>query len=194
LSGEFFPVNRIGARRRAIFMAYINELHNQNQSLENNPNPCSLILILNKKLPTKTRIPILKVPQVVLKHIQRLGFRVPQEEFSETRHITRAYTKLLGKFPTTSELPRRKETCVQRPNTHPDIYIDSIDDLIETALQEVPVPLSRVTHTLVEPEDNLEGENPKINLEQIMGEHRDQRIVIPCVDVPRCLKFSWTIT
>jgi hypothetical protein len=65
---------------------------------------------------------------------------VPQEEFSETRRITRAYAKLLGKFPTSSELSRRKETRVQRPNTHTNIYVDSIDDLIETALQEVWYP------------------------------------------------------
>jgi viroplasmin and RNaseH domain-containing protein len=30
-----------------------------------------------------------------------------------------------------------------------------------------------MSHTyLVEPKDNLESENPKINLEKIMGEHR----------------------
>jgi hypothetical protein len=35
------------------------------------------------------------------------------------------------------------------------------------------------SHTyLVEPKDNLESENPKINSEKIMGEHRDQMIVI----------------
>jgi hypothetical protein len=35
-------------------------------------------------------------------------FHVPQEEFSETHHITCTYTKLLGKIPTTSELPEGK--------------------------------------------------------------------------------------
>jgi hypothetical protein len=37
-------------------------------------------------------------------------FWVPQEEFSKTHLITHAYTKLLGKLPTTSELSRRKAT------------------------------------------------------------------------------------
>jgi hypothetical protein len=40
-------------------------------------------------------------------------FHVPQEEFIETHCITHAYTKLLGKLPTTSELPRRKDTHVR---------------------------------------------------------------------------------
>jgi hypothetical protein len=54
---------------------------------------------------------------------------------------------------------------VKRPNTHPNIYVDSIEDLIETTLQEVPGPLSLVVYTLIEPEDNLEGENLKINID-----------------------------
>jgi hypothetical protein len=49
---------------------------------------------------------------------------------------------------------------MQRFNTHPDIFVYSIDDLIETVLQEVPMPLSRVSYALIEPEDSLEGENP----------------------------------
>jgi hypothetical protein len=68
---------------------------------------------------------------------------------------------------------------VQRLDTHPDIYIDSIDDLIETVLQEVLVPLSRVAYTLIKPEDNLEGENQEINIEKIMGKRRNQRELIP---------------
>jgi len=61
-------------------------------------------------------------------------FHIPQEELYETRRITRAYTKLLGKLLTSYELPRRKETRVEHPNTDLDFYVKSIDDLIETTL------------------------------------------------------------
>jgi hypothetical protein len=61
--------------------------------------------------------------------------------------------KLLGKLPTASELPRRKETRVECPNTDPDFYVESVEDLIETALQEVPIPLRRVACFLIEPEE-----------------------------------------
>jgi hypothetical protein len=60
---------------------------------------------------------------------------------------------LLCKLPTTSELPRRKATRVERPNTDPDFYADYVDNLIKTASQEVPVPLNRVAHFFIELEE-----------------------------------------
>jgi len=59
---------------------------------------------------------------------------IPQEELHKTHKITRAYAKLLGKLPTASELLRRKSTCVECPNIDPNFYIDSIDNIIKTAL------------------------------------------------------------
>ena len=107
-------------------------------------------------------------------------FHIPQEELHETHRITRAYAKLLGKLPTTSKLPRRKTTSVDRPNTDPNFYVDFVDDIIETSLHEVPVPLSRVVHFFTEPEEEeFEGEQPEITLEQIIGENRNHREVIP---------------
>jgi hypothetical protein len=57
-------------------------------------------------------------------------FLITREELHETRRITHAYTKLLGKLPTTSELPRRKKSHVESPNIDPYFYIKSVDDLI----------------------------------------------------------------
>jgi hypothetical protein len=71
---------------------------------------------------------------------------------------------MLGKLPTTSHLPRRKETYVEIPKTNPDFYIDSIDNLIETTLQYVLAPLSQATYFFVEIEDEFEGEQPNITL------------------------------
>jgi hypothetical protein len=85
-------------------------------------------------------------------------FLIPQEELHKTCRITHAYGKLLGKLPTTSELPRRKENHVERPNTDPDFYVDSVDNLIETALQEIPLPLSRVACFLIKPKEEFRGE------------------------------------
>ena len=91
-------------------------------------------------------------------------FHIPREELHKTYRITHAYAKLIGKLPIAFELSRRKSTCVQHPNTYIYFYIKSIDDLIKNALQEIPGPLGRAAHFLVEPEDELEGEHPKITL------------------------------
>jgi hypothetical protein len=64
---------------------------------------------------------------------------------------------------------RRKETGVECPNTYPNFFIESIDDLIENALEEVPVPLSRAVDFLIEPEEEFRDEQPKITIQQIMG-------------------------
>jgi hypothetical protein len=87
--------------------------------------------------------------------------------------------RLLGKLPKTIELPRRKEARIERLETRSDIYANSIDDIIETTLQEIMVPLNRVLHTFINPEENPEGENQEIILEQIMGENRGQREIVP---------------
>jgi hypothetical protein len=120
-------------------MSYIHELNNnQNQSSTSNPNS------------QPTMFPQVKSEQEFIYEDSKdnfksdfsspeihydTWFRIPQEELHETCRITRADVKLLGKLPTSSELPRRKETCVQRPSTYPNFYIDFVDDLIETTLQ-----------------------------------------------------------
>jgi hypothetical protein len=86
---------------------------------------------------------------------------------------------LLGKLLTASEIPRRKVVRVEFPNIDPDFYVDSIDDNIETVLQEVPVPLRRFVCFLIEHEEEFEGEQPKVTIEQLMGENMNHREVIP---------------
>jgi hypothetical protein len=162
LSGEFRPVKELALEGGPSFMAYINDLHNRNQSSGNNPTPSLFPRVESEQEVTyEDSKPNFGSASGSLETHSETWFRIPREEFSETHRITRAYTKLLGKLPTTSELPRRKETHVERPKTHPDIYVDYVDDLIETTLQEVQGPLSEAcTCFLVEPEDDLEGEHP----------------------------------
>ena len=117
------------------FMSYINDICNQNQSSQRNPGP--------------TLLPLFNYKQDITYKYMKLNFNSsignpethsetwfcrPQEDFYETHCITHTYAKFLGKLPTTSELPRRKVTHLIRPNTHPNIYIDFVDDLIETVL------------------------------------------------------------
>jgi hypothetical protein len=49
-------------------------------------------------------------------------------------------------------------------------FLEYVDDLIETSLQNILGPLSQFSHLLVEPEEEFEGEKPNITLEQLMGE------------------------
>jgi hypothetical protein len=56
-----------------------------------------------------------------------------------------------------------------------DFFVDSVDNLIETVLQEVPIPLRKDGCFLIEPEEEFEGEQPKIIIEQLMGENKIQK-------------------
>ena len=47
-------------------------------------------------------------------------------------------------------------------NTDPNIYVESVDNLIETMLPEVLVPLSRAAHFFIETEEEFEVNNQKL--------------------------------
>jgi hypothetical protein len=69
-----------------------------------------LISIQNRMLPLKTQTHTFGSVVGSPKTQTKTWFPVPYEEFTETCCITRAYAKLLGKLPTTREIPRRGTT------------------------------------------------------------------------------------
>jgi hypothetical protein len=48
---------------------------------------------------------------------------------------------------------------VERPKKNLNFYVESVDDLIETSLQEFSRALSRAEHFLIKPEGEMEGEH-----------------------------------
>jgi hypothetical protein len=84
-------------------MDYINTLHNHDQSSENTLGP-TLFPNINpeQEVTFEDTNPAFKSATGSPKTHTETWFPVPYEEFTETRHITRAYTKQLGKLPTTS--------------------------------------------------------------------------------------------
>jgi hypothetical protein len=84
-------------------MDYINDFHNHGQYNERNP-----ILTLFPRSSPEHEItyedmnPNLESIIGSPKTHKETWFHVPQEEFSYTLHITRAYAKLLGNLPTAS--------------------------------------------------------------------------------------------
>jgi hypothetical protein len=73
-------------------------------------------------------------------------YQIPYEGFIETRRITHAYAKFIGKLPITSKLPQRGVACINQPSNKSNVLLDYVEDLIETSLQDVPVPLSQIPH------------------------------------------------
>jgi hypothetical protein len=61
---------------------------------------------------------------------------VPNVEFIETRWITHSLGKLLGCLHVASTLPRRIDSW--RPINQSKILVDSVEDLVELSLQEIP--------------------------------------------------------
>jgi hypothetical protein len=74
---------------------------------------------------------------------------------------------LLGKIPTTREIPRRGTTHTRLTSNQTNFIVNSIEDLIETTFQEVLMPLNHIPPIPLEYEHNFDGENPKIDMGEL---------------------------
>jgi hypothetical protein len=78
-------------------------------------------------------------------------YPLPNEEFVKTLRITRSYAKILGKLHTTSTLLRMRDTYMRQPENMDIIILEFIEDLIQTTLQDVLVPLDQIPPTPIGP-------------------------------------------
>ena len=70
-------------------------------------------------------------------------YPVRNEIVNDLRRHTRAYVKKIGVFPIIPELPRREYKRKDRPITEDSVLVGDWEELVETALQEVELPLNQ---------------------------------------------------
>ena len=85
-------------------------------------------------------------------------YSVDNEVVNDLRRHTRAYVKIIGGFSTILDLPRREYKKKDHPVLEDSVLVRDLEELVETALQEVVQPLNQVgpntpccspVHTLV---------------------------------------------
>jgi hypothetical protein len=102
-------------------------------------------------------------------------YHIPNKAFFETCCITCLYAKLLGQLPIYLSLPRRRASRIRRHEKWDNIIVDFVEDLIETALQEIHVPLDKTPltpgPTPLGSRHNFDNEHSISNSENSLGEN-----------------------
>ena len=70
-------------------------------------------------------------------------YAVGNEVVNDLRRHTRAYVKKLGGLPIIPDLPRREYKKKDRPIAEDSLLVGDWEELVETALQEVELPLNQ---------------------------------------------------
>src|SRR5713101_1503959 len=71
-------------------------------------------------------------------------YAVGNEVVNDLRRHTRAYVKKLGGLPIIPDLPRREYKKKDRPIAEDSVLVGDWQELVETALQEVELPLNQI--------------------------------------------------
>ena len=71
-------------------------------------------------------------------------FSVNNKIVNDLRRHTRAYVKSIGGLPTIPDLPRREYKKKYHPILEDSVLVANLEELVETALQEVVQPLNQV--------------------------------------------------
>jgi hypothetical protein len=82
--------------------------------------------------------------------------------------------KLLGFFLISSTLPRRRVTHVNKPLNHSNVLVDSIEDLVEVSLQEIPLPLGQIHPTPLDSIQHSNGEHSEFDSYDNMAHNGNQ--------------------
>ena len=79
------------------------------------------------------------IPEENREHLYAVG----NEVVNDLRRHTQAYVKKLGGFPIIPDFPRREYKKKDRPVTEDSMLVGYWEELVETALQEVVLPLNQ---------------------------------------------------
>ena len=71
-------------------------------------------------------------------------YPVRNEIVNDLRRHTRAYVKKIGGFPIIPEFPRREYKKKDRPIIEDSVLVGDWQELVETALQEIELPLNQI--------------------------------------------------
>jgi len=106
-------------------------------------------------------------PQQEEEHIfPEIPYALPHEELNQFRRITRDYARQIGALPLALLLPRIKKVRIILVDTPDQVFLHTVEDLINFSLVEIEHPLNLIPETLAdnfsEPnnfESNEEGFN-----------------------------------
>ena len=81
-----------------------------------------------------------------------IPYSLPHEELNQFRRITRAYAQQIGVFPLALLLPRRKKISIPVVESPDQVFVHTVEDLIDFTLTEIEHPLNLIPKT---PADNF---------------------------------------
>ena len=99
-----------------------------------------------------------------------IPYALPHKELNQFRRITRAYTRQIGALPLAPLLPRRKQ--VRRPvvDTPDQVFVHTVEDLIDFTITEIEHPLNLIPET---PADNVSEPNDFLDEEEFNSGSED---------------------
>jgi hypothetical protein len=108
-----------------------------------------------------------------------IPYALPHEELNQFRRITRAYARQINVLSLALILPRRQKKSKPVVNTLDQVFLHTIEELIDFAITEIKHPLNIIPKTPVgnvsEPDDFLEEEgfNSERSESEDMEDHND---------------------
>jgi hypothetical protein len=91
-----------------------------------------------------------------------ISYALPHEELNQFRRITKAYTRHIGAFPLAPILPRRQKISRPVVDTPDQVFMHTVEDLIDFTITKIKHPLNLIPETpsddVFEPDDFLEEE------------------------------------
>jgi hypothetical protein len=110
-----------------------------------------------------------------------IPYALPHKELNQFRRITRAYARQIGVLSLALILPRRKKISRSVVNTPDEVFMHTVEDLIDFTITEIQDPLDLIpempANDVSEPDDFSEEEEFNSESEDMEGnnDHNEER-------------------
>jgi hypothetical protein len=106
----------------------------------------------------------------------KIPYALPHKDLNKFKRITRAYARQIGALPLSPLLPQKKQIRRLVVDTLDEVFVHTVEDLIDFSLTEIEQPLNMIPETPAynysEP-DNFESEEEKSNSNCSGSESKD---------------------
>jgi hypothetical protein len=99
-----------------------------------------------------------------------IPYALAHEEVNQFRRITRDYAIQISAFPFTPILPRRKKQGRPMASTPDEVFVHSVEDLIDFAITKIQEPLDLIPET---PADDISKPNDLLEEEETNSDSED---------------------
>jgi hypothetical protein len=76
-----------------------------------------------------------------------IPYALPHKELDQFKRITRAYARQIGSLPLAPLLPHRKQVNMPVVDNHDQVFVHTVEDLIDFSLIEIEQPLNLIPET-----------------------------------------------